>query len=480
MAQSIKKNFVYNILLNISSVVFPLITAPYVSRVLEPEGVGLFNFSNTYAGYFSLVALLGIPTYGVREVSKIRENKESLTKLVSQLLSIATLTTICVSIIYLLTIVFVGKLTENFIIFTLAGFAIYLAPFSINWYYQGLEEFGYITIRSLIIKTLSVILLFVFVRDKDDLKIYVIINVLGIVISNLWNYIKMRKAGVNPHFTLFGLKSHLKPLFVLLASSVAVSIYTILDTLMLGFIKGYEEVGYYSNALSISRVLLSAITSLSIVAVPRVSYYLKDSDYGKINGLLNKSFSIVSFLAFPAALGLICISSVFVPLFFGENFMGSIVPLKILSLLLIAIGLNNLTGVQILIGMGYDKLFLYSVLTGTFTNFVMNCFLIPFWGGIGASIASVTAETLILVVTTYYVYKKTPIRFKEWNNILKSLIGTIVLVPVFWGVKNVVSGWMLIILFIVVGGMFYMLIELLLKNSSLQLVAPVIKKVIKK
>ena len=160
--------------------------------------------------------------------------------------------------------------------------------------------------------------------------------------------------------------------------------------------------------------------------------------------------------------------------------MGSIVPLKILSLLLIAIGLNNLTGVQILIGMGYDKLFLYSVLTGTFTNFVMNCFLIPFWGGIGASIASVTAETLILVVTTYYVYKKTPIRFKEWNNILKSLIGTIVLVPVFWGVKNVVSGWMLIILFIVVGGMFYMLIELLLKNSSLQLVAPVIKKVIKK
>ena len=171
MAGSIKKNAFYNVLLNISQVIFPLITAPYVSRVLEPDGVGLFNFANTYAGYFALVALLGIPTYGVREVAKARDDKESLSMLVSQLMTIAVMTTVVVSAVYLITIAVVGQLTENYIIFLLAGFVIYLAPFKINWYYQGLEEFGFITMRSLILRTLGIICLFVFVRTKSDLRL---------------------------------------------------------------------------------------------------------------------------------------------------------------------------------------------------------------------------------------------------------------------------------------------------------------------
>ena len=171
--KSIKLNFVYNVLLNVSTVIFPLITAPYVARVLEPDGVGLFNFAGTYAGYFALVALLGIPTYGVREVSKLREDKRGLAKLVSEMMSIAFITTIVVSTIYLLSLGIVGQLKENFILFLLAGFAVYLAPFKINWYYQGLEEFGFITLRSLIIRVLSIICLFLFVREKNDLIIYI-------------------------------------------------------------------------------------------------------------------------------------------------------------------------------------------------------------------------------------------------------------------------------------------------------------------
>lgn len=464
--KSIKRNFLYNVLLNISSVIFPLITAPYVSRVLEPDGIGIYNFANTYAGYFALVALLGIPTYGVREVSKLRDDKEGISTLVSQIMSIATFTTIGVTIAYVASLFFVNQLTENFLIFLLAGFLVYLAPFKINWYYQGLEEFGYITFRTLVIRTASVICLFVFVRDKEDLIIYVLISVLAAVFTDIWNYIKMRRSGIRPRLTTKGLKPHMRPLLTLFASSIAISIYGVLDTLMLGFIKGYEEVGFYTNAMNMSKVILTAVTSLSIVAVPRVSYYMQNKDYSGINSLMNKSFSVVSLLSFPAAIGLICVSPSFVPLFFGELFWGSILPLMILSLLIIAIGLNNLTGVQILIGMGFDKFFLYSVIIGAISNFVLNCLLIPFYGSVGASIASVAAETIILVATTLFVYKNTPIRISNWKDILKALIGALILIPLMIILKQFLQGWVLIISYVLLGVLSFCFMEYILKNSS--------------
>lgn len=474
MAQSIKKNFLYNILLNISAVIFPLITAPYVSRVLEPDGIGLNNFANTYAGYFALVALLGIPTYGVREVSKVRDDKKALSKLISELMSIAAITTLAVSLVFLLTIALVGQLTENYVIFLIAGFAIYLAPFKINWYYQGIEDFGFITFRSLIIRTISVVLLFFLVREKSDLILYIILNVAGGILADVWNYVKMWKSGIRPYFTLTGLKPHLSPLLLLFSSSIAISIYTVLDTLMIGFLTDYNEVGYYSNAMHMSKVILMAVTSLSIVVVPRVSLYMKENNIEKINELMNKSFSVVSFLAFPVAIGLACASPVFVPLFFGVKFTGSVIPLMILSMLIIAIGLNNLTGVQILIGMGFDKLFLYSVLTGTITNFLMNCFFIPFWGAIGASYASVIAETLILFVTAFFVYKHTQVRITHWHDILKALVGALVLIPVMLLMENYFDGWLLIFAFVVIGFFSYLSMEYILRNYSIKLFAPII------
>ena len=316
MAQSIKKNFVYNVLLNISSVIFPLITAPYVSRVLESDGVGLFNFSGTYAGYFASVALLGIPTYGVREIAKIRDSQDDQEKLISQLLTISIIATLAVTVIYLASIALVGQLSENFILFFLAGFVIYLSPFSINWYYQGLEEFGFITFRTLVIRVLSIICLFLFVRIKEDIIIYVIINVFSNALANIWNFLKLYDKGIKPYITFTGLHVHIKPLLILFVSSVAVSIYTVLDTLMLGFMTNYDQVGFYTNAMHISKVLVIAVTSLSIVAAPRVSYYVNNCEYQKINELFNTSFSFVCFLAFPITIGLICASSTFVPLFF--------------------------------------------------------------------------------------------------------------------------------------------------------------------
>ena len=222
MVKSIKRNFLYNILLNISKVIFPLITAPYVSRVLEPDGVGLFNFANTYAGWFALFAALGIPYYGIREVAKIKDDIGEQVKFVSEIISISAIATFVCSILMFLTLFFIPQLNENYITFLVSGIILYMTPFKIDWFFQGKEEFGYITFRSLIIKTLSVILLFLLVREKSDLLIYVALNALAVVLNEIWNFVKLYKSGIHPYFTLSG-NRHIKPLFILFSSSIAIS-----------------------------------------------------------------------------------------------------------------------------------------------------------------------------------------------------------------------------------------------------------------
>jgi len=472
---SIKRNFAYNVLLNLSRIVFPLITAPYISRVLEPDGVGLFNFANTYAGWFALVAVLGIPTYGIREVAKIHEDKKALSQLLSELISVSCFATLAVALIYLSSIFVVGQLSENGVVFLVSGFLLYFAPFRIDWFYSGLEQFGYIMIRTVIIRIISIVCMFIFVRTKSDLLVYVLLNVAGTICGDCWNFAKLLKSGIKPKLVVRGLKKHLSPLFLLFTASIAISIYTILDTLMLGFMTDYQQVGFYNNAMHISRALLAIVTSLSAVAIPRMSQYCKTQEYDKINDLANKSFSIVSFFALPTAIGIICLAPTFVPLFFGAEFGGSIGPLMILSLLIVAVGLNNLSGVQILVGMGFDRLFFRSVLCGTVANFILNLLLIPVFGAIGASVSSVFAESLILAVTVWYVYRNTSIRLsRNMTDLFKAFVGTLLFPPIILLLGRFFEGWVLVFLFIVCGSSSYVLMQKYLKNTSVALFLSII------
>lgn len=464
---SIKKNFIYNTLLNISKIIFPLITAPYVSRILEPDGIGIYHFAATYAGYFALVAMLGVPTYGVREVAKLRDKKAEMSLLVSQLFTIVALTTAIVSVIYIFTLLVIYQLRIDFLLFLLSGFCIYLSPFQTTWFYQGIEEFDFITIRTLIIKFLSVICLFIFVTQKNDLIAYVVITVCGTVIADIWNYLKMREKGVRPHLTTKDLKHHIKPIMLLFASSVAISIYTVLDTLMLGFISDYTEVGFYSNAMMMARVFLTIVTSLSIVSIPRFTYYMNEGDTVNANLLANKSFSFAGLLAFPLTIGMVCIAPVLIPWFFGEQYLGAVLPLRILSFINIAVGFSNILGIQILVGMGKDRLFLRCILYGAFSNFILNCLLIPSYGAIGASIASVIAELLITISMVYYVSMKTPIIIKVKGDLIKSLTGSVLFIPLIIVIPKMDSGLLYLITFGFIAIVIYLSSQLFLKNVLL-------------
>lgn len=458
-----------------------MITAPYIARVLEPNGVGLFNFASTYAGYFALFAVLGVPTYGIRETSKNREDLNATTSLVSELITISVVSTLIASSLFLLSLFLIPQLTENRTLFVLAGIVIYFAPIRIDWYYSGLERFGYITTRALIIKSISIVAMFLFVKSKNDLLIYMLIYALGTVGGDLWNLFVLIKEGIKPRLKFKGLKKHISPLFILFASTIAISIYTILDTLMLGFMTSYEEVGYYNSATHISKAVLVIVTSISAVAIPRIALYAKEHNIGAVNSLISKSVSIVSFLAIPLTVGIICISPVFVPLFFGEAFKGAVVPLMIVSGVIIAIGFNNLTGVQILIGLGYDKLFLKAVLAGSILNLVLNFIVIPMLGASGAALSSVCAETLILYITYRYIKLKTEVRFSNiTSDILKATFGAVLFIPITIGIFHLTFGWYFVFIDVMCCTITYLLSQKILNNSSFAQICEVALKPFKK
>lgn len=448
-----------------SRVIFPLITAPYVSRVLEPDGVGLFNFSNTYAAWFSMFAALGIPYYGIREIARL-EDKQEQQRFVSEIISISMVSTLLCSAMMFLTLFFIPQLNENYVIFLVAGTVLYITPFKIDWYFRGMEEFGYITFRSLLIKILSVILLFLFVRSKSDLLLYVFLNAISLVLNEVWNFVKLYQRGLHPCFTLSGRK-HIKSLLVLFSSSIAISVYTLLDTLMLGFMTDYAEVGYYNCATHISRALLPVVTSLSAVVLPRISLLEKSNDLQQINKLINKSFSVIAFLSFPVAFIVIAVAPTFIPLFYGEQFYGATLPLQIMILTVIAIGFNNLTGFQILLALGFDKLFLYSILIGMVSNFSLNLLFIPYFGASGAALSSVIAEFLILAVMIYYIYTYTKIRFRGERQLLQAFIFSSLFFLVAFLIGQFISGWPFVFVSGIVCSLIYLLFQNAIGNESL-------------
>lgn len=477
--KTIKRNFVYNLLLGLSSILFPFITAPYIARVLSPEGVGLFNFANTYSSYFAIVALLGVPTYGIREIAKVRENRTEISKLLSELVSLTVISTLIVSLIYLITIVCFEQLNHDIVIFVIIGIVLYLSPFNINWFFAGFEEFGYITYRSLIIKIISIISIFVFVRDVDDLLIYVIINVFASVANNIWNVIMLYRSGYKIHFTYHGLKKHIKPNLILLASSIAMTLYTVLDTIMLGIMRSYTEVAYYNYASQISRAFIVVVTSLSSVTLPRISNILEKGKVEEINTLINNSYSFVLFLVIPIAVSTALLARTFVPLFLGEQYYGAIVPLEILAGMAIAIGVNNLIGTQGLIGLGYDKYFFYSVICGSVSNLILNFILIPIWGASGAAVSSLVAEFFVAAAMVALMNKKTKVKIEPMRGLIRILFVSITMIPLYIVLHMICDGWIFVTAYCVLAVSMYLTIQFALHDKNVEIISKTIINVIK-
>ena len=463
MKNSILKNYIYNLIYQIVVIILPLITTPYLSRVLGAENIGIYSYTLSIVTYFILIGSLGVAMYGQREIAYLQNDKKGRSKKFWEIVIFRMITLMISMVIFYFTYAASGEYKVYYQIFLLEIFA---NIFDISWFFQGMEDFKKTVGRNLIIRILSVILIFILVKDQDDLAKYIIIYVLTTFIGNisLWFYLPkyIQKVSLK-HLNII---QHIKPTISLFIPQVATQIYTVLDKTMIGSILGdMSEVGYYEQGQKITKLTLAIITALGTVVAPRIANTFKDGNKEEINQYLNRSFKFVWLLACPMIAGLIVVSSNFVPIFYGDGYDKVATILCVISPLILAIGLNNVTGVQYLIQVKKQRIYTITVVIGAIVNIVLNFILINIFKSVGAAIASVFAETAILIAQLIFVRKDINIKnvYKgAWKYILSSIIMFIFTILL----KDITNNQFYnLIIQIVTGSCIYFVILFILKDE---------------
>ena len=395
---SIKHNFIMNFILTASGFIFPLITFPYISRVLLAGGNGKIAFVTAYVNYFLMVSQLGIPTYGVRACARVRDNKEKMSHTVQEIMVINFIMTMLVTASYIITVFTVPRLFEDRTLFMINAVTFFLQFIGINWLFQALEEYEYITKRSILFKIISLVLMFALVHKANDYIIYGTITVFAAVGSNVLNISRARRYVSFRKTAPYNLKQHMKPILILFAQSLAISVYTNLDAIMLGFMRSNNEVGYYNAAVRIKVILTSLVTSLGGVLLPRMSYYVKNrmkSDFARI---MIKALNFSLFLSIPLALFFSITARDSLLFLAGPDYLPAVMSMVFLILTIIPIGITNVLGIQVLTPLEDENLVMLSVLAGAGADFILNLIFIPHWGASGASCATLIAEIIVLIM----------------------------------------------------------------------------------
>jgi O-antigen/teichoic acid export membrane protein len=473
--KSLKKSAAYNLARTVSQLLFPLITFPYASRILLPEGIGKVNFANSIVAYFSMLAGLGIGGHGIRACAKVRDNRAELSQTVGELFTINLEAAAAAYLLFIAAVFFVPKLEDYRRILCVCSGTIAFAVIGFDWLYSALEEYRYITIRSILFQIISLILLFIFVKTRDDYIKYAGIGVFASAGSNILNHIRSRKfidLRLKPGREQ---KKHLKPVFMLFSMVLASSVYTLLDTTMLGFMANDTEVGMYTAAIKINRMVLSMIIAASVVLMPRLSYYIAQHDTNSFSNLIHRGLNFVIFFAVPAAIGLYLLSAQIIFLFSGINYQPAIPVMRIMSPIILMIGVSNLIGIQFFIPLGKEKATLISVALGAVINFSLNMALIPSHGALGAGIATLCAETMITVLQFILVYRS--LRLKEIGmNCVQVFVAALCMSAVVVGILHFTAVMVLqIVLSVTIGSVVYGGVLVLLKNNTVLLLTGSLK-----
>lgn len=461
---SVTKNYLYNLLYQILVLILPLVTAPYISRVLGAENIGIYSYTLSISAYFILFGSLGIALYGQREIAYKQDNSKEITKIFWEIIILRIITTSISIIIFYFTFA-VGNNNYN-VYYNVLIIEIVASCFDISWFFQGLENFKKTVFRNIIVKLISVICIFLFVKSPDDLIIYFLIYVLSVFVGNisLWFYLPKYLSRVNiKEFKLF---KHLKPTIMLFIPQIATQVYTLLDKTMLGvIIADKSEVGFYEQSQKIVKMTLTIITSLGIVMLPRIASCYSKNDNTKIADYMNKSFRMVFLLAFPMIFGTLAVSDVFVPVFFGEGYDKVSVLMKIISPIVLFIGLSNVTGNQYLLPTRRQNQYTISVICGAGVNIIMNSCLIWKYGAIGASIGTVMAELVVTLVQLYFSRKN--FNVKQILSLTKKyLIASFVMYLICIGLGNIIDNNLYsTIAQVLIGGISYGACLLLMKDS---------------
>ena len=436
MAQSVKVNYILNLINTGTQMLFPLITFPYVCRVIEADGIGQINFFQSIISYISLFTCLGIPMYAIREIARDRSDVVQMNRTAMEILLLHSMLTLVGYAIVAILCLTVPQIQVNIPLFLILSLTIFFTAIGCEWFYQGIEDFKYITIRGLIIKTVSVVLLFIFVKSKTDLLYYGCYTVFGVLGGNIFNFFRLRKYihRENIIFSELHIKRHIKPVLKVFSFSVVTSIYLQLNTVLLGFLKNALAVGYFAAATKVMQMLLTMSVCLGSVMMPRASHLIAENKEDEFNRLIQKSYDFTLAIALPMTIGLIFCAPSLITTLCGVKFEHSILPSQIIAPIILMVAISNVFGIQVLFPKGKINIVTLCCGIGAVADLILNLCLIPFFSYIGTSIAYLGAE-VATTVSMYFIGRKyIPIIYFKKSHLTYAL-GCIVMAFVLYGLS---------------------------------------------
>lgn len=390
---NIKINLIFQTLYQVLIIITPLITSPYVSRILGAEGLGIYSYTYSIVNYLMIFAMLGTNTYGSRSIAVVKDDRKKRSLVFSEIFCLQSILTIISCLMYIIYLIMLP--IENKIIAFIQLILLISCLFNINWFFFGMEEFKLTVSRNIFIKVTTILAIFTFVKNENDLWKYVLILAIGELGSQLmlFNFIKKYIDFVIP--TIYGIVRHIKPNLILFIPAIAFSINNLFDKTMLGYFSGYSSTGMYYNAEKIINIPMGVITGIGVVMLPRISNLISNGKGNESNEYLYKTIFFINILSIAMAFGISAISKDFIPLFLGNGFEHSILLVMIMSPLIIIRANSNVIRTQYLIPHKLDKVYSKAMLMGAVFNLLLNCVCIRKYGAIGAAIATVISEAIV-------------------------------------------------------------------------------------
>ena len=460
------KNYLYNLIYQVFVLIVPLVTVPYISRVLGAYGVGINAYTNSVVSYFILFGNLGVLTYGNRTIAYSRDDKKATTL---NFWEITLLRLLTVSISVLAYLIFISKIGNLKMAF-LAQLPLLIASiFDISWFFMGMEEFDKTVIRNVLVKLVSLGLIFWLVKSKEDTIVYILILTVSQLVGNilLWPYLKKYLTKVQ--FKELNLIKHFLPAIQLFIPQIAIQVYVVVNKTMLGNIAGVSETGFFDNADKIVKVLLAVVTATGVVMLPRMANEYIKGKMETVTQYLNYSINFANLIAFPLTFGLIGVAKEFSLLFFGEEFIGIESILMVLSLVIIAISWSNVIGQQFLLPLNKMNGYTGSVFFGAIINILLNLILIPKYSVMGAAIGATIAEFSVTFYQLIYVHKLIPVKLL-FADLWKYMLSSAVMFFVVKLLGNYFTGVKALMIMTLVGGLVYSLLIVLLRPMIIQII----------
>lgn len=469
--KSLGKNIFYSTLLSFFNIVYPLLTASYVSRILGAKNIGVLNYSQSVVNFLLVFAMLGISTYGVREIASVRDNQEEKERVFSELFFIKFFSSIIVYIFYIFLVFSYNEFLRNFSIFFIMSFLLLANIFNLDWFFIGIEDYKVLSIRNVVTKILTFFGIIFFIKNKMDINLYTILLVLGQILGNIWTFLKVRKE-INLKFKNLDYKRHYKPLMIFFFSAFIVSIYSMFNGILVGMFSTPEKVAFFNRARQLQMIGITVAGVVINVLIPRVSYYY-ENDKEKYFEYLKKSLNFGYIFSIPLAIILIFLSKEINIFLGGEEFSEASKSLIILSPLIPIVTIGTWIYLQILVPAHMEKLGIISQLLMAFISIILNFLLIPKYHDVGAAISVMVSET-VGPIFLYFILRRKKMIFLVTNSFYKYTVAGLLIIPIIKLLKSFMqSNFKIVFLATTVAILAYFIFLLILKE---EIIISVIKK----